>query len=149
MGYITSGNDIVDAMAKINVTGNLIPQIWYQTIRTEKNKPYLMAITILADIVYWYRPVEMRDEISGAITGWKKKFSGNLLRRSYGYYEEMYGESRNVIKAAILRLEDIGVIRREFRTITYSDGNVCNNVMYIAQKKRQKERILQRILQRI
>ena len=61
MGYLTSGNQIVDAMGSLNITGNIIPTIWYRTILRENGKPYLLAIAILADIVYWYRPVEVRD----------------------------------------------------------------------------------------
>ena len=53
MGYLTSGNIIVDAMGSINITGNIIPAVWYRTITKENGKPYLLAIVILADIVYW------------------------------------------------------------------------------------------------
>lgn len=56
MGYLTSGNEIVDAMGSINISGNIIPAVWYRTITKENGKPYLLAIVILADIVYWYRP---------------------------------------------------------------------------------------------
>ena len=84
MGYLTSGNEIVDAMGSINISGNIIPAIWYKTITKENEKPYLLAIVSLADIVYWYRPSE--------------------------------------------------VIRREFRTVSYGDGLVCNNVMYVELK---------------
>lgn len=59
MGYLTSGNEIVDAMGSINISGNIIPAVWYRTITKENGKPYLLAIVILADIVYWYRPSEV------------------------------------------------------------------------------------------
>ena len=85
MGYLTSGNVIVDAMGSINISGNIIPAIWYRTITKENGKPYLLAIVILADIVYWYRPSEVRDQGTGQILGWKKKFSEDILRQSYQY----------------------------------------------------------------
>ena len=131
MGYLTSGNQIVDAMGSLNITGNIIPTIWYKTILRENRKPYLLAIAILADIVYWYRPVEMRNQSTGQIEGWKKKFSGDILRQSYQYYADLFGESKKTVKMAIDRLETFRVLRREFRTIFHGEGLVSNNVMYL------------------
>ena len=134
MGYLTSGNVIVDAMGSVNITGNVIPAVWYRTITKENGKPYLLAIVILADIVYWYRPSEVRDQGSGHILGWKKKFSEDILRQSYQYYADLFGESRKTVKTAMDKLEKLQVIRREFRTVSYGEGLVCNNVMYVELK---------------
>lgn len=134
MGYLTSGNKIVDAMGSINISGNIIPAIWYKTITKENGKPYLLAIVILADIVYWYRPSEVRDQGTGHILGWKKKFSEDILRQSYQYYADLFGESKKTVKTAMDKLERLQVIRREFRTVSYGDGLVCNNVMYVELK---------------
>ena len=134
MGYLTSGNAIVDAMGSINITGNIIPAIWYRTVTKENGKPYLLAIVILADIVYWYRPSEVRDQGTGHILGWKKKFSEDILRQSYQYYADLFGESKKTVKTAMDRLEKLQVIRREFRTVSYGEGLVCNNVMYVELK---------------
>lgn len=131
MGYLTSGNRIVDAMGSINISGNIIPAVWYRTITKENGKPYLLAIVILADIVYWYRPSEVRDQGTGHILGWKKKFSEDILRQSYQYYADLFGESKKTIKTAMDKLEKLQVIRREFRTVSYGEGLVCNNVMYV------------------
>lgn len=51
----TSGNKIVDQSSQLNISGNIIPQTWYKSIVRENGKPYLTAIVILADIVYWYK----------------------------------------------------------------------------------------------
>lgn len=134
MGYLTSGNVIVDAMGSINISGNIIPSIWYRTITKENGKPYLLAIVILADIVYWYRPSEVRNQGTGHILGWKKKFSEDILRQSYQYYADLFGESKKTVKTAMDKLEKLQVIRREFRTVSYGDGLVCNNVMYVELK---------------
>ena len=131
MGYLSSGNQIVDAMGSLNITGNVIPTIWYKTILRENRKPYLLAIAILADIVYWYRPVEVRDQSTGQILGWKKKFSGDILRQSYQYYADLFGESKKTVKTAIDRLEALCVLKREFRTVSHGEGLVSNNVMYL------------------
>lgn len=134
MGYLSSGNRIVDAMGSINISGNIIPAIWYRTITKDNGKPYLLAIVILADIVYWYRPSEVRDQGTGHILGWKKKFSEDILRQSYQYYADLFGESKKTVKTAMDKLENLQVIQREFRTVTYGDGLICNNVMYVELK---------------
>lgn len=131
MGYLTSGNPIVDAMGTMNITGNIVPAIWYRTVQKEKGKPYLLAIAILSDIVYWYRPTEVRDQHTGQITGWKKKFSEDILRQSYQYYADLFGESKKTVKTAIDRLEELEVIKRDFRIVSHGDGLVSNNVMYV------------------
>lgn len=134
MEYLTSGNEIVDAMGSINISGNIILAIWYKTITKENGKPYLLAIVILADIVYWYRPSEVRNQGTGHILGWKKKFSEDILRQSYQYYADLFGESKKTVKTAMDKLERLQVIRREFRTVSYGDGLVCNNLMYVELK---------------
>ncbi len=131
MGYLSSGNSIVDTMGTINITGNVVPTIWYRTVLKDNGKPYLLAIAILADIVYWYRPTEVRDQNSGQITGWKKRFSEDILRQSYQYYAELFGESKKTVKTAIDRLEELKVVKRDFRTVSFGEGLISNNVMYL------------------
>ena len=132
MGYITSGNAAVDSMGKINISGNVIPQMWYRTITKDNGKPHLLAVTVLADIVYWYRPSEVRDEGTGRVTGWKKRFKGDMLQKTYQQYSDLFGESKRSIKAAFDRLEGLGVIKRFFRNVTCSNGIVLNNIMFIS-----------------
>lgn len=63
--------------------------------------------------------------------GYRKKFREDLLQKTYNDFAEQFGESRRSVKAAFDRLEEIGVIRREFRNIETNSGMVLNNVMYI------------------
>lgn len=130
MSTFTTGNKIVDAMASMQITGNVIPQIWYRQIQKDTGKPDLLAIALLADIVYWYRPQEVRDEITGQITGYRKRIAEDLLQRSYDQFAMMFGESKRSVQEAIVRLERIGVIKRVFRTIQFN-GSRYNNVLYI------------------
>jgi len=63
MGYkktfrYSTGNPIVDEVGTINFTGNVIPMVWFKTIRYPNGAPHNNAIHILGDIVYWYRPKE-------------------------------------------------------------------------------------------
>lgn len=127
----TTGNEIVDEMATIQITGNVIPQIWYRKILKETGKPDLLAITLLSDIVYWYRPVEERDEATGQLIGYRKRFKDDLLQRSYDSFAEQFGENKRAVRDAIARLEALGVIRRDLRTVVTASGVRCNNVLYI------------------
>lgn len=130
MDYLTTGNIIVDEVSKINFSGDITPRIWRKTITKENGKPYALARDILSDFVYWYRAIEEPDEMTGEIR-LKKKFRDDLLYKSYEQLCEEFGESKRVIRDVLKRLEDIGVIKRHFRTITTKSGMKMNNVMYI------------------
>ena len=130
MKEYTTGNTKVDQTGQIRLTGNVTPQIWYRTITRENGKPHLLAIAILSDIVYWYRPAEVRDESSGNITGYRKRFRADMLQRSYDQFAEFFGVSKRNVTDAIVLLESLGVIRREFRTVEIG-GMKYNNVLFI------------------
>lgn len=130
MAFFVTSNEIVDAMQGVSLSGNVIPAIWYQRITRENGKPHLLAINLLADIVYWYRPTEIRDEQTGALCGYKKKFSADLLQRSYSDIAEFFGCSKVEATRAVVTLEQLGLIQREFRTIVIN-GVRCNNVLFI------------------
>ena len=131
MPKLTSGNQIVDEMAQISIKGNVIPQEWYKHVTRKNGKPHLLAISILGDVVYWHRPTELRDENTGYIIGWKKKFKGDRLQKTYKYYSNMFGESKDSVKAAFDVLVELGVIVRDFESIEHADGTYSSNVMYI------------------
>ena len=132
MGYRSSGNLTVDAMGSIAISGNVIPEEWYKHIlKPTTGKPYLLAITILADLVYWHRPTEVRDERTGEVIGWKKKFHGEMLQKSYQEYANKFGESKKTIKLAFDQLVEVGVIKRYFFNIEYSNGRTIPNQMFI------------------
>lgn len=76
---LSTGNEIVDKLRSINLTGNVIPQQWYKQLTYDSGNAYLLAITILSDIYYWYKPAEIRDELSGNLIGYKKKFKSDFL----------------------------------------------------------------------
>ena len=130
MKEYTTGNAKVDQMGQMQISGNIIPQIWYKTITRKNGKPHLLAIAILSDIVYWYRPTEIRDESSGHITGYGKRFKWDMLQRSYDQFADFFGESKRSVTEAVVLLESLGVIRRDFRTINIG-GIKYNNVLFI------------------
>ncbi len=132
MGYRSSGNATVDALGDLSFTGNIIADEWYKLIRKPKTgEAYLLAINILSDIVYWMRPTEVRDERTGEVIGWKKKFYGEMLQKSYQAYADKYGKSRKTIKLAFDHLVNLGVVKRYFYDIKYETGNVIPNQMFL------------------
>jgi|SRR5882724_2654592 len=127
-----TGNDLVDAIGEMAFEGHITPWSWYQTLRFANGKPDLIAITLLGDIVFWYRPVEDIDEATGNLVGKRKRFKADLLQRSYQSWADQFGLTKRQAKDACFRLEnDYGVIRRVFRTIDTPTGRLAN-VLFIA-----------------
>ena len=125
-----TGSLAVDKMSRLQISGNVIPVTWYKTIRRETGKPNLNAIIILADVVYWYRAVEIRDESTGQLIGLKKKFRSDLLQRSYQQISDQFGISKRDATNAVIELEKLGVVRRIFRTIK-AGGQTVPNVLFL------------------
>lgn len=101
-----TGSVTVDRMSRLHISGNIIPVTWYKTIRKSTGKPNLNAIIILADIVYWYRPTEVRDEMTGELVGLKKKFHADLLQRSYQQIADQFGITKRDATNAVVELEN-------------------------------------------
>ncbi len=127
---LSTGNKSVDMVGQMHLTGNVIPAIWCKRICYSNGKPNLNAIMILSDIVYWYRPREIRDEATGCIIRFEKKFRADLLQRNYLDFAEQFGLSKKQTKDAFDLLESLGVIFRELRTIE-AKGRTMNNVLFI------------------
>ena len=125
-----TGVNSVDALYGVIFTGNIIPNSWYSTIRTEKGKPDLTAITILSEILYWHRPREECDESDAGDIKLIKRFKADLLQMSYKHLLNKFGLTKDQSRRAIERLEKLGLIKRQLRTVE-TDSTTLNNVMYI------------------
>ena len=125
-----TGSETVNRMCRLQFMGNVIPSTWYHTIKKETGKPNLNAIIILADIVYWYRPVEIRDEATGQLCGFKKKFQADILQRNYQQLADQFGITKRDAVNAIVELEKLGVVTRVFRTVNIK-GQLYSNVMFL------------------
>lgn len=121
----------VEQIGQISFEGNILPSSWFSNIKTKAGKPDSIAIILLSDIVYWYRPTEARDESTGLVVGYKKKFKADKLQRNYDQLSEQFGFSKNQVRRAIKRLEKQGLIIVEFRNITTKTGMKLSNVMFI------------------
>ena len=126
-----TGNAAVDAIATMAVTGNVIPATWYKTITTSTGKADLVAINILSDVLYWYRPREVRDEYTGDVIAYQKRFASDYLQRNYEQLSEHFGISKRQAKDAVVRLEELGAVKRIFRNVECGAG-MMGNVMFIA-----------------
>lgn len=127
----STGNEIVDQVARINISGNIIPLSWFQTLVSDSGKPMLLAIDLLADIVYWYRPKEIREEGSGDLVGYQKRFKADLLQRSYRQIETRFGVTKKQARSALNFLCDKGVIIKHLRDEMTPDGVMLHNNMYL------------------
>ena len=124
-----TGHSVVDAISQISITGNITPPSWYQHIRyvnKRGNYPDLLAIAILSEIIYWHRAAEVRDECSGQLTGWKKKFKGEKFQRSLDSFCNFYGVSEKLIRTSIRLLEQLGLIVSETLPIQTPFGTIPN-----------------------
>ena len=120
----------VSAIGKLNITGNVIPVAWLSNIVMPSGRADLKAIIILSEIIYWYRPREIRCDDSGVLIGYKKRFSADKLQRSYSSFTNL-GMTKREAADAIKRLRDLGLVTLELRTITTSDGNRLPNTLFI------------------
>ena len=68
----------VAEIGMIHFTGNIIPHQWYQHITLSSGKPDLPAITILAEIVYRYRPRQTLDKRGKPLP--RKHFDGDMFQ---------------------------------------------------------------------
>lgn len=123
--------DAVNQIGNLSLSGNVIPSNWWQHIKLPSGKPDSTAIILLSDIVYWYRPSEIRDEVTGELRGWSKRFHGDKLQRSYQAFANQFGFSKREATDALKRLRAAGLITLELRTVTTPEGTTLNNVLYV------------------
>jgi len=126
-----AATEIVLALGQMHFEGNIIPASWFQHLRYDSGKPHTNALLVLSDIAYWYRPTVVRDERTGQVTGYRKKFRADKLQRSYAYFTNLFGFSKQQVKDAINYLIRKGLVTKELRTLKTKDGALLNNVMFL------------------
>lgn len=122
--------NIVLEMKNLNIEGNVIDNGWIENLRYDNGKPNMNAIMILSEIVYWYKPTLVRDEITGEVKGYKKKFKADKLQKSYEALGDRIGITKRQAKACCDFLKKKGLITVEFRRVTVN-GRMYNNVMFV------------------
>ncbi len=101
-------------LSEEKISGNIVPHSWYKIFKT-CNKPDLIAITILAEVLFKHR--------TGQVTQGK-------WRVNYGYFENKFDFSKNQIRAALTRLEAYKIVTREVRTESHNDRKY-GGVLYL------------------
>lgn len=112
-----------------NFRGNIIPDEWYVRFTNGRGSPDLPLISILSEIVYWYRPKEIRDPLTGQIS-YVPKFPEDIWQTSYAHFERKFGFNREKIRKVLVKLETMGIITRIFRNVTLR-GQEYNNRLFI------------------
>ena len=125
---VSSGNPIVDAIGQINITGNIVPASWFRKITLGSGRPDTVAIIILSELLYWYRPKETKSK-TGQIE-WNKKFKKDYLQKNIKELCSKFNFSYDQVKSALKRLEDGGYIVKHLRNETIK-GTKYGNVLYI------------------
>lgn len=120
-------NETVAQIGQIAFDGDIIPHKWYQFIKHKNGKPDMVAITLLAHFVYWYRPVQLLDSGRPVLF---RKFKGDLLQKSYKELEEHFGFTMKQCKSAFYTLEALGLSQRRLQTI-FVGGVKYSNVMFV------------------
>lgn len=123
-------NPVCEVLKDINIEGNIVPHAWLENLRTEKGRPDPIAVLILADIFYWYRPALIKNETTGRIIGYKEKFYADKLQRSYRLYAELFGIGKTTAKRAIDNLVRLKLITKELKNVKIRMGTL-SNVMYL------------------
>ncbi|MRB24062.1 DNA replication protein DnaD [Bacillus thuringiensis] len=122
-------NNNVMKIARINLRGNTLDQGWFKHLTLDNGKPYMVAITVLSEIFYWYKPTEIRDEKTNEIR-YKQKFKADKLQKSYQQLADSFGFTKRQVLEACKYLLKRKLILIEFRTIIVN-GIRHNNVMYV------------------
>jgi hypothetical protein len=111
------------------LTGNVTPNDWYEKFTNSRGKPDLSLISVLSEIIYWYRPKRMKDNQTGNIT-YVNKFLGDAWQTSYEHFEKKFGFNREKLRRIFVKLEQMGICYREFRNIKLR-GQTYNNRLFI------------------
>ena len=110
-------------------SGNILPNDWYQKFTNDRGSPDLSLMSVLSEIVYWYRPKKVKDSHTGDIT-YVNKFLGNAWQTSYEHFEKKFGFNREKLRRIFVKLEQMGICARELRTVKLR-GQAYNNRLFI------------------
>jgi len=120
-------NEVSYQMGTLNYEGNMTPHSWFQHIKRKNKKTDSIAINLLSEIVYWYRPYCVRE---GSREIWKKKYIADILQKSYAELEEKFGYTKDQMRDSFKLLQNLGLVLLEFRTV-HKNGVTNSNVMFI------------------
>lgn len=109
--------------------GNIIPHEWYKRFQDKDNNPDLVSITILSDVLSWFR-----NGTSKNYGDHNPYFDCDELCLSYEYFQNKFSFNKDRTRRALVRLEQFGVLSRRVGNTLLSSGNRVNR-LYISFSK--------------
>ncbi len=111
--------------------GNIIPHFWFGKIIDEKGKPDLTAITLLSEIFALYRFSISSSPCSylGSNACNETSLIDKSLRISYEHFTKKFFISKEKARRGLVRLEELGILKREVCNISVAGGGRCNKLM--------------------
>ena len=116
-------NSLFVTCGKVFKPGDVIIHKWYKQFCLEDGNPDLVAITILGDIVAWYR--NGTNNHYGELAS---RLHGHSLYLSYNYYEQKFGFREDRVRRALTRLYAQNILKRSFKNI-YVKGQRVNKLV--------------------
>ena len=116
-------NSLFVTCGKTFKSGDVIIHKWYKQFCLEDGNPDLVAITILGDIVAWYR-----NGTNNHYGELMPKLHGHSLYLSYNYYEQKFGFREDRVRRALTRLYAQNILKRSFKNI-YVKGRRVNKLV--------------------
>ncbi len=120
----------VAAIGELHFTGNLIPPAWHHHLKLPSGRTDLVGCTLLGEIVYQYRPLAVVDAASGEVHH-VKRFTRDQFCAPLAYFEKKFELTNDQVRQGLKRLEQAGLIVREYRTITVA-GREVHGMAFIA-----------------
>jgi hypothetical protein len=121
--------ETVRRIGAMNFSGNVIPHAWLQHPLLRFKESGLLntnAVLLLADLIYWYRPVEIRDEATGQVVERRRRFRRDLLQKSYEAWGKGLGLTKRQAQEAAYFLRDASLITIETRTLEMEMSTLGN-----------------------
>lgn len=100
------------------------PFSWSRHLRRdgeERSPAHRDACDLLAEIVFWHKPVATFDD-NGKPTGLRKRFMGDEWQVNYPALAEKLSMNESVLRKAVAYLEEKGLITRTVRTTRTETG---------------------------
>ena len=112
MDYIEYSSRVMVTLKRLEldekIRGNVVPEQLYHELLDGYGKCYYLAVLILSDIIYWYRPTTLKRD-DGQIE-LKTKYTGELLQNSIPELAEKLNNcSYDQIEYALEYLGNVGL----------------------------------------
>jgi len=109
------------------LAGNIVPHLWYSKIKDERGNPDFLGMLILADVVACFRNNFSYNSNSNCLP----ELVEDCLAVSYDYFENKFFVSKERIRKAFVRLEQLNVLFRQVRNVVLEDGS-RNNKLFLS-----------------